>query len=157
MYSCIFRWKERVLFNSFNRHSYFFVFYLCLIIDESALTCCQQFGSKPVLQRWYSCEQCNRIWKTSTSNPNLNSASSSEPPSGEVKGSVRICEPCIQRCHSGHKGVRFIKESATSCLCQQVCSLPEHTGGVACRACVISERQKEITKLANNLRLEQKR
>lgn len=34
---------------------------------------------------------------------------------------IRICEPCIYRCHKGHKGVRLVRISPITCGCCTVC------------------------------------
>lgn len=34
---------------------------------------------------------------------------------------IRICEPCVYRCHRGHKGVRLVRISPISCGCHSVC------------------------------------
>ena len=64
-------------------------------------------------------------------------------------GSLRICEPCIFRCHQGHKGVRLIKESPVQCNCGEVCavvadSLAKNKEDAYCKACVISKKEKKV-------------
>ena len=88
-------------------------------------------------QKWYSCEQCNRAWKSSSE--------------GSTK-TVKICEPCVFRCHVGHKGVRFIRDSAAICICASVLKVI-NTG--MCNACVVSETQTRIQSAAQDLRADQ--
>ena len=66
-------------------------------------------------------------------------------------GSIRICEPCVFRCHQGHKGVRLIKESPVQCNCGEVCAVVAETVAVHkedayCKACVISKTEKKVLK-----------
>eukprot|EP01036_Dinobryon_divergens_P026472 gene26472-35131_t len=96
--------------------------------------------SRPTLQRWYSCEQCNRVWKTASSSSDGNSGTATE----------------------GHKGVRLIKESPVQCNCGEVCAVVAETVAVHkedayCKACVISKTEKKVTSFAESIRLEQKR
>lgn len=92
------------------------------------------------MQNWYSCEQCNRAWKSS--------------PEGST-AQVRICEPCIVRCHSGHKGVRLIRNSQVLCICSTVCRVT----GCTCNALVISTTQTnvQIEAIARREELERQR
>ena len=60
------------------------------------------------MQKFYACEQCNRSWKTSVEGAKVN---------------MKICEPCIFRCHDGHKGIRYLKDLEAVCLCQQICAV----------------------------------
>jgi hypothetical protein len=110
------------------------------VVLTPEVSLCTAFSHKAtsVMQRWYSCEQCNRAWKQS--------------PDGATR-TVKICEPCVFRCHAGHKGVRFIKESAAICICQ-------HVGKVAdfmCNGCIPSETQRKVQSEANAIRAEAKR
>ena len=66
---------------------------------------------------------------------------------------MRICEPCIFRCHKGHKGIRFIRESQTTCICDAICKNVNDF----CKACVISETQRNVQREADNHRQEQRR
>ena len=104
--------------------------------DEKICTA-HQFKARAVEQKWYSCEQCNRAWKSSAEGSTL---------------TVKICEPCVFRCHVGHKGVRFIRESAAICICAKVLKV---IGSEMCQACVISDKQLKIQGEAANLRDDQ--
>jgi len=84
-----------------------------------------QHKGKPTVQNWYSCEQCNRAWKSSADGSSL---------------TVKICEPCVVRCHSGHKGVRLIRNSQALCICTHVCRVT----GNQCNALVISASQTKV-------------
>ena len=84
-----------------------------------------QHKGKATVQNWYSCEQCNRAWKSS--------------PEGST-ATVKICEPCIVRCHAGHKGVRLIRNSQALCNCSTVCKVTSFT----CNALVISASQTRV-------------
>jgi len=53
---------------------------------------------------------------------------------------VKICEPCVVRCHSGHKGVRLIRNSQALCICTHVCRVT----GAQCNALVISASQTKV-------------
>ena len=53
---------------------------------------------------------------------------------------VKICEPCVVRCHSGHKGVRLIRNSQALCICTHVCRVT----GSQCNALVISASQTKM-------------
>jgi hypothetical protein len=86
---------------------------------------CLQHKGKATVQNWYSCEQCNRAWKSS--------------PEGSA-ATVKICEPCVVRCHAGHKGVRLIRNSQALCICADVCRVT----GCACNARVISTSQTKV-------------
>lgn len=93
---------------------------------------------KPVKEMYYVCEQCNRGWKTSVEGAKVN---------------LKICEPCVFRCHDGHKGIRAIKESEFVCLCPNVCKIV----GIACCATVISESQQNTQAAAQDERVEMSR
>ena len=80
---------------------------------------------KPVIQRYYCCEQCNRKWKTSIEGAKVN---------------LKICEPCIFRCHEGHKGIRLVKDNEFVCLCEQVCKI----ANIRCCAKEISKSQANV-------------
>lgn len=57
---------------------------------------------------------------------------------------VKICEPCVVRCHSGHKGVRLIRNSQALCICSHVCRVTHST----CNAQTISKSQMRVQKKA---------
>lgn len=80
---------------------------------QDKLCSAYQFRNKPRVQRWFSCEQCNRNWKLA----------------GETNLALKICEPCVLRCHVGHRGIRFNAESETLCVCH-LCA--KSTGYVCC-------------------------
>ena len=58
---------------------------------------------------------------------------------------MRICEPCIFRCHDGHKGVRYVRELECACICEAACRI----AGCTCNAKVISESQLDKQKSLN--------
>ena len=94
-----------------------------------------QFKRKEMMKKMFTCEQCNRAWKTSAEG---------------AKVTLKLCEPCILRCHEGHKGIRQIKDASTICLC-------ENSGRVAgkpCCATVISKRQAILQSEALDNRIE---
>ena len=94
-----------------------------------------QFGYKAMEQNWYSCESCNRAWKNA----------------GEAaKATLRICEPCIFRCHDGHKGVRFTMKSSVICNCVNGCRVTQ----TICNGCSISEKQISVTRESFDYRTE---
>ena len=66
---------------------------------------------------------------------------------------VKICEPCVVRCHSGHKGVRLIRNSNALCICADVCRVTS----CACNALVISISQTKVQTKAMALREELER
>lgn len=84
-----------------------------------------QFKKKEMTQKLFTCEQCNRAWKTSDAG---------------AKVTLKLCEPCIVRCHEGHKGVRQIKDGISVCLCENV----SRVAGNTCCATVISKRQSTL-------------
>lgn len=63
---------------------------------------------------------------------------------------VKICEPCVVRCHSGHKGVRLIRNSQALCICTHVCRVT----GSQCNALIISASQTKLQNKAINAREE---
>lgn len=65
---------------------------------------------------------------------------------------IKICEPCIYRCHKLHKGIRLIRTSTAICNCDMVCQV----NNLICNACDVSENQITIQhdcKLQQNERL----
>lgn len=88
--------------------------------------------------------------------------SSGNPPAAAGAGnsvtkSLIVCEPCIARCHSSHKGVRYLYTAYSSktleCMCMNTSSLASFT----CNACVISDLQIRTQRNAEKLREEMKR
>lgn len=65
----------------------------------------------------YSCEECNRSWNASSEG---------------AKTLLKLCEPCVFRCHKTHKGVRLIRTSAASCNCLVVCKVSLHNHVCCC-------------------------
>jgi hypothetical protein len=65
---------------------------------------------------------------------------------------LRICEPCVYRCHRGHKGVRLVRISPVVCGCNSVCQ-PVNP----CCAHEISAIQLKNVKLAQQQSAEQQR
>ena len=95
------------------------------VIPDVTERFCTAFGAKGKVarqQKYYVCEQCNRAWKTSKEGAKVN---------------MYICEPCINRCHVGHKGVRFVKNQ--SCVCN--CDDCTRVAGCKCNATEISASQ----------------
>lgn len=97
-----------------------------------------QHKGKSIEQKWYSCEQCNRAWKSSSE--------------GNTK-TVKLCEPCVFRCHKGHKGIRYIRTSAALCSCSDACKV---TNSI-CKACQISDIQQKKQQESYGYSIEQKR
>ena len=98
-----------------------------------------QARNQPSLQMYYTCEECNRNW------------------AGVLEGKrvpkVILCEPCIFRCHVGHKGVRKVKEGRVSCVCNDVC----RATNISCRAREVSPEQLMIQQFGFEERIEWKR
>jgi hypothetical protein len=76
------------------------------------------------------------------------------PPVGKASGSsmLRICEPCVYRCHRGHKGVRLVRISPISCGCHSVCQPVNR-----CCAQEMSTLQAQNIKAAHHESLETQR
>eukprot|EP00605_Chrysophyceae_sp_TOSAG23-4_P002678 GSChrysophyteH1.ASY1.ANO1.2954.1 assembled CDS len=91
--------------------------------------------SGTTFQKYYVCEQCNRAWKTSAEG---------------AKVHLRICEPCIFRCHDGHKGIRYVRELECRCICEDACRI----AGCKCNAKEISDSQLKRQKAAYEERTE---
>ena len=94
-----------------------------------------QFKRKETEQKLFTCEQCNRAWKQSDVG---------------AKVTLRMCEPCIERCHKGHKGIRQLKDMAVNCLCDSVCRVVGHS----CSATKIGARQATLQSEALDNRIE---
>eukprot|EP01038_Epipyxis_sp_PR26KG_P010329 gene10329-13878_t len=97
-----------------------------------------QFHNRMMEQKWFTCEQCNRGWKTSAEGANR---------------LMKICEPCVARCHAGHKGIRFMRNGPAICICTAICQVI----GSECQACQMSDIQRKIQNDAINQRFEFKR
>lgn len=54
-----------------------------------------------------------------------------------MKTLLKLCEPCVYRCHKSHKGVRLIRVSAAICNCLIVGNIASYQ----CQACTISPQQ----------------
>lgn len=65
---------------------------------------------------------------------------------------VRICEPCVYRCHRGHKGVRLVRISPIACQCGSVCEAVNH-----CCAHEMSAIQLQNIKMAQHQAVEEER
>ncbi len=98
-----------------------------------------QDKGRRIEQRWYTCEECNQNWKQLQDNP-------------KAKIMIKICEPCSYRCHSGHKGIRFIRSSAVSCMCLSTCK-----PFCPCNALEVSKEQLSISQAAFAERIEIRR
>lgn len=107
----------------------------CEVEAKDKFCTAHQFGHQAREQRWYSCEQCNRSWK------NAGEAS---------KAVLRICEPCIFRCHDGHRGIRFCMSSSVVCGCAAVCRITQSK----CNGCELSAKQISIQRAAYDNRTE---
>ena len=90
------------------------------------------------MQVYYTCEECNRAWSGVTAGKN--------PP-------VRLCEPCVLRCHRGHKGVRKVREAKVSCICETMCTAIQ----CMCNARKIDQAQLQIQQFGFEERIEWKR
>jgi hypothetical protein len=90
------------------------------------------------VQVYYTCEECNRAWSGVTAGKN--------PP-------VRLCEPCVLRCHRGHKGVRKVREAKVSCICETMCIAIQ----CMCNARKIDQAQLQIQQFGFEERIEWKR
>jgi hypothetical protein len=129
-----------------------------------------QFKNLELNQKWYSCEQCNRAWKTITaermmqqrSNNNNDNSSvvtgkSSQSGAAVNTKSLVVCEPCIARCHDRHKGVRFLYEAPSSrvlqCMCLEVCKVIN----TVCSGVTISAGQIRTQDAARNKRMDMER
>lgn len=114
------------------------------------------------MQKWYSCEQCNRAWKTISAERMMqaNSVDSTSPTpspankSNAMTRSLIVCEPCMARCHDRHKGVRFLYTAESSrtlyCMCTEVSKIT----GFICRGVTISNGQLNTQDAARNKRLD---
>jgi hypothetical protein len=95
----------------------------------------------PSVQTWYNCEECNRAVKLG----------------GDAQEGTSImpkfCEPCIVRCHKGHKGVKLVRESNILCNCALVCKNIQK----ACCALIVSKGYSKVQTKAFNHRLESDR
>ena len=98
-----------------------------------------QNKNQPSLQMYYTCEECNRNW------------------AGVLEGKkvprVILCEPCVFRCHIGHKGLRKVKEGRVSCVCNDLCKATQ----LQCKAREISSAQLMIQQFGFEERAEWKR
>ena len=90
------------------------------------------------MQIYYTCEECNRNWNGVTLGKSQQ---------------TRLCEPCIMRCHKGHKGVRKLKEGKISCVCEQLCQAIQSK----CNARSIDDGQLQIQQCGFEERAEWKR
>ncbi len=68
-----------------------------------------------------------------------------------------ICEACVARCHSNHKGVKYMYTVLSSrtvyCMCMEVGKMIRGQ----CLACVISDEQTKTQRLAEQFKLELRR
>lgn len=116
-------------------------------------------------QKWYTCEQCYRAWKLNNAEKILQQSATGQAATAAQKAAAAsaatkaflLCEPCITRCHAGHKGVRFMVEteasSHTYCMCMESSKITQ----LMCRACQISEKQMALQLEAENYRAEIRR
>ena len=65
---------------------------------------------------------------------------------------IKICEPCINRCHRGHKGTRLVRISPISCQCSSLCH-----EFCPCKALTISQYQLNVMGEAAEERQEERR
>lgn len=66
---------------------------------------------------------------------------------------IKLCEPCVFRCHKGHKGIRFVRSAIVICSCSSHGAIID----AACCARVISANQLEKQRRALDFRGEAKR
>ena len=82
------------------------------------------YKEKATDQKFFTCEQCNTNIKNAGGPSNV---------------MIKICEPCVFRCHKGHKGIRFVRKAIVNCSCQTHSSII----GCECQARVVSANQVE--------------
>ena len=139
-----------------------------------------QFKNQELTQKWFSCEQCNRAWKTLTAEKMMMKASEANDnatqvsvkssasnknktgkpgPSTDVVAtkSLIVCEPCVARCHDRHKGVRFLYEAPSSRTLQCMCMDVSKITGMVCHGTTISKGQLRTQELARNKRIDNER
>eukprot|EP00981_Chlorochromonas_danica_P012742 scaffold5382_cov162-Ochromonas_danica.AAC.4 len=125
---------------------------------ELLLVLLLQYRNASLEQKWYSCEQCNRAWKTNAAEMLMQKSGSDggggTSSSSSITRSLVVCEPCITRCHANHKGVRFLLQANSSrtlyCMCMEVGKLAQYQ----CKACTISETQMKTQLAGENQRKE---
>lgn len=101
-------------------------------------------SKKAIDQKWYTCEQCNRDSLKELV------GEGEEVPTKNVM--IKICEPCVYRCHRGHRGIRLVRMSPVTCQCQKMCS-----AFCECKALEISRGQLITLREAADYKQEEKR
>lgn len=99
-----------------------------------------QKKNRRIDQKWYTCDQCNKELKA------LNDDGS------DKLVMIKLCEPCINRCHRGHKGTRLVRISPISCQCSSLCH-----EFCPCKALEISKYQLNVMQEASDKRQEERR
>jgi ankyrin repeat protein len=85
-------------------------------------------GNRRIDQKWYTCEQCNNLAREKAMELD---------PENTKQVIMKFCEPCIYRCHKGHKGTRLVRKAPVTC----VCNSPLSAGICSCRAQEVSHTQ----------------
>lgn len=98
-------------------------------------------NGRSTLQRYFTCEQCNRELRLRQKN---------DPSAPRTTTTVRMCESCATRCHSKHHGVRFMSEGRVLCLCRSLCrSICPCMARVKSRLQLSTERASKISAVEN--------
>jgi hypothetical protein len=90
------------------------------------------------------------------SNANIGQDNSSKFVASATR-TLTLCEPCIARCHTHHKGVKFLFTAISSrtlqCMCDEISKYTRST----CSACVVSEEQMRTQRFADQFKQELRR
>ena len=90
-------------------------------------------GNRRIDQKWYTCDTCNA---------RARELNMEKDPENDKAVLLKICEPCIYRCHKGHKGTRLVRKQPVTC----VCNAPSCEGVCSCNAQEISKTQIDLHK-----------
>ena len=101
-------------------------------------------GNRRVDQKWYTCDQCNNLARE------MNMQIDPENTKSVI---MKICEPCINRCHRGHKGTRLVRKAPVTC----VCNSPLFKSVCSCKAQEESETQIQLHQAEQDQVMEDKR
>jgi hypothetical protein len=99
-----------------------------------------QKKNRRIDQKWYTCDQCNKDLKALGND------------GSDKMIMIKICEPCVNRCHRGHKGTRLVRISPISCQCSSLCH-----EFCPCKALEISKYQLNVMQDASEQRQEERR